>query len=448
MDLERLREKILEEFYPSEEERNEVKQQYQEISEFVQQEYELKTFFAGSASRGTCITGDKDVDVFVLFPEDTNRQVLEDKGLEIGKKVFENFNGDHHVEYAEHPYTKGDIDGLEVEIVPCYDVPPEDIKSAVDRTPHHSKWVEENLSEEQRKDVVMLKVFLETAGIYGSSLKVRGFSGYLCEILVSEYGSFYELLQEAVNWSETQVIDPENHYEEDLPSELRKKFKQESLRVIDPVDPERNVASVLTEENYARFIHLAWKFRQNPGIDFFTEKEPSYTDFELKQEIQGRGSFIVLSFPRPEGVEDIIYPQMRKTEEKFRKNLDNRDFRVHTSGFHIGDEDARIFFELDPKLPEIVEVKGPSVFHGEDHLAQFSSKYDNTFIQDDRLWAKTEREFTDVKNYLDYVISGDLDNRGIPDRVAEKITDFSYEDPFQGDDDWMNYLAEKLHLEE
>jgi len=190
MDIQQVKEKALEEYYPGQEELDEAQQIFGRISSVINQKYGLESHFAGSASRETCRKGDKDIDVFVLFPEDTSRQELEEKGLKIGRYVFEEFDGEHHVEYAEHPYTKGEIMGHEVEIVPCIDTDPEDITSSVDRTPHHTRWVKENLDKQQRKDVVALKAFLEAQGLYGSSLKTQGFSGYLCEILVVYYGSF------------------------------------------------------------------------------------------------------------------------------------------------------------------------------------------------------------------------------------------------------------------
>ncbi len=447
MDWQRLREKVLEEVYPTEEELSNIKEKYEEISEFIEKEFGIETHFAGSAGRETCMSGDNDIDIFLLFPEELDSQELEDKGLEIGKKVFSEFNGEYEIEYAEHPYTKGEIDSFEIEIVPCYDTDPEDIKSSVDRTPHHSRWVKKNLNEEQRKDVVILKKFLSTAGIYGSSLKVEGFSGYLCEILIQKYGSFDELVREVVKWNSEKVIDPENHHEDRLPDKLEKKFEREPLKVIDPVDPERNVSSVLSLENYAKFIHLCWRFREDPGIDFFREEKTEYTEFEIKQEIEKRGDFLVLEFENIEEVDDIVYPQMRKTLGRLVQVLKKKDFRIFESGFHVGDK-TRIFFELDQELPEVEELKGPKVFHGEDHLTQFSSKYDNSFIQEDRLVAKTEREYINAKEFLKDFLSEDLKAKGIPDRVAGKIEDYSFVEPVREDGEWLNYLGEKLQVQQ
>ncbi len=445
MDWQRLREKVLEEVYPTEEELESINKKYQEVSDFIEEEFGVETHFAGSAGRQTCMSGDNDIDIFLLFPDDLDPQELEDRGLEIGKKVFSKFNGDYEIEYAEHPYTKGDINGFELEIVPCYDTEPDSIKSSVDRTPHHSRWVKEHLDEKQREDVVILKKFLNTAGIYGSSLKVEGFSGYLCEILIEEHGSFEELVEEVVGWNSEKVIDPEDHHEDSLPGELVKKFDGEPLKVVDPVDPERNVASVLSLENYAKFIHLCWQFQKEPGMDFFREEEETYREFEIKQEVKKRGDFLVIEFENIDEVDDIVYPQMRKTLGRLEQVLEKRSFRIFESGFNVGKK-TRIFFELDQELPEVEELEGPKVFHGEDHMEQFTSKYDNVFIREDRLVAKTEREYVNAKELLKDFLSDDLKAKGIPDRVAEKMKKYSFVGPVQDDGEWLNYLGKKLQV--
>ncbi|MFB6100003.1 MAG: CCA tRNA nucleotidyltransferase [Candidatus Nanohalobium sp.] len=448
MNWERLREKVLDDIYPDEEELEEARELYWKISNFIAEEYGLETHFAGSTSRETCMKGDKDIDIFVLFPEDTERQELEDRGLELGKKVFREFDGEFEVDYAEHPYTKGEIDGHEVEIVPCFDVDAENIQSAVDRTPHHSRWIQENLSDEERKDVVILKKFLKEQGLYGSSLKVRGFSGYLCEILVSEFGSFTELVESAKNWEEEKVVDPENHHES-LPENLRDKFSDDLLVVVDPVDPERNVASVLSTENYAKFVYSCWQFSKSPGLSYFREEEAEWTEFELKQEVQGRGDFIAVKFERPDEVDDLVYPQMRKFMRLLSKKLEKRDFRIFEQGFHATEEKVRFFFEVQMELPKVEELKGPKVFHNAKHLEQFTSKYDNTFVRGDRLYAKTEREFTNAKEFIQDFLEDDvqgLKSKGVPNHIADRIVDYSFFDVLEGEEEWLNYLAEELNL--
>lgn len=445
MNWKRLREKALELNYPEDEDLEKIEQQYREISDFIQQEFGMETHFGGSASRQTCMKDDRDIDLFVLFDPETGREELEDRGLKIGKSTFEHFDGRYEIEYAEHPYTKGDIDGYEVEIIPCFDVDPGNIKSAVDRTPHHSEWVKEKLNSEQRKDVVLLKKFLDTEGIYGSSLKTQGFSGYLCEVLISHYGSFEELIEAGKNWGEKTVIDPEKH-DDELPDHLEEKFGDEPLVVIDPVDEERNVSSVMSQENLSRFIYLCWRFSEDPGLDFFQSEERDYSEFEIKQELQKRGDMLVIEFETPEEVDDVVYPQMRKAMRRLRSELNSHDFRIFDSGFHVGGK-TRIFFEVDRKLPEIEEKKGPKLSHGTDHIEQFTSKYENVYVEQDRLVAKTDREHTDAKDLLDSFLEGDLESKGIPKYVASKLQDYRFTDAL-GSDEWLNYLGDKFRVED
>jgi len=299
-----------------------------------------------------------------------------------------------------------------------------------------------------KKDAVILKKFLKSAGLYGSSLKVEGFSGYLCENLIIEYGGFHNLVESAQHWEKDKVLDPESYYEE-LPKELEKKFSQDSLVLIDPVDSERNVASVLSDENYAKFVHLCWQFSKEPGMNFFHKEEYEFTEFELKKEVEGRGDFIVVEFDRPNEVNDIIYPQMRKLMRLLTQKLEKNDFRIFEKGFHSWNNKIRFFFELNESLPKVEELKGPKVFHNAKHLRQFTKKYNNTFVQGERIVAKTERDYTSARSFLkdffDQDVQG-LKESGVPNQLADCMTELSFENVLSDDEEWLNYLAERLRV--
>lgn len=438
MELEKVKNRAVKEFYPEKEELDSSNRIFEKIQAFIQEEYGLESHFAGSASRGTCMTGDKDIDTFVLFPEDTSRQELENKGLEIGKEVFKQLGEEHHVEYAEHPYTKGFVEGHEVEIVPCYDLEKGELESAVDRTPHHTEWVKNNLDDQQRKDVVVLKAFLQAQGLYGSSLEVQGFSGYLCEILISYYGSFEKLIREASEWRRENRIDF---------GDSDKEFESDFV-VVDPVDPERNVAAVMTEENYAEFIFKAYQLKEEPSYSMF-QKEKEFSEFELKKEVDSRGDLLVLDFERPDHVNDILYPQVRKLKRLLSKKLEKNDFRIYSSGEFVGDR-CRIFFELDRHLPDTRIVKGPQVFHNSRHIDQFMEKYDNVFVEEERVCAKVDREFTDAQALIKRVLRGDVSDlrkRGVPNQLASNVEESKFVDPMDGEDKWLKYLFTEFNCE-
>ena len=96
----------------------------------------------------------------------------------------------YEIRYAEHPYVHGIVKGVEVDVVPCYRLKDASrIKSAVDRTPFHHEWLKDRIKGKEN-EVRLLKGFLKANGLYGAEYKVRGFSGYLCELLIMFYGSF------------------------------------------------------------------------------------------------------------------------------------------------------------------------------------------------------------------------------------------------------------------
>lgn len=448
MNWEKLRRKLVEEYYPEEKDFIKLENLYAKIDKYIKEEYSIKTHFAGSASRRTCLRKDRDIDLFLMFPEDTSSQELENKGLEIGKNVFKKFKGNFHVEYAEHPYVKGKINNTEVEIVPCIETDSKNIKSSVDRTPHHTRWVKKNLNKKQRQDAVLLKQFLKTKRIYGSSLKTKGFSGYLVEILVSHYGSLQKLIEKAQSWDPKTNIDPENHWNAKLPKKLEEKFENDSLVVIDPVDPERNVASVLSTENYSKFVHNSWCLNEKPGVNHFRNNSVEIDKFEIEKELSERGDIILIEFESPDKPEDIVYPQVRKMNRKLRKDLEKNGFPVTDIDFHA-DEKVRIIVNSSFEIPKKTHRKGPEVFHPKENVEEFTKKYERTFIEDKRLYAVVDRDYTELKTYLKHYFSRDqekLREKGVPSNLASKVTPFRLRNPMIEENQWLKFLHRKYSM--
>src|SRR5207244_8822453 len=96
--------------------------------------------------------------------------------------------------YAQHPYTEARVEGVVVNIVPCYDVQAGQWKSAADRSPFHVELVKTRLSEAQKLDVRLLKKFMKGVGVYGAEIEKEGLSGYACEVVVLESGSCVDVL--------------------------------------------------------------------------------------------------------------------------------------------------------------------------------------------------------------------------------------------------------------
>ncbi|MFB6090760.1 MAG: CCA tRNA nucleotidyltransferase [Halobellus sp.] len=364
----------------------------------------------GSTARGTWLAGDRDIDLFVRFPPDLDRATLERYGLEIGNAVLP----DGHEEYAEHPYVTGEFEGFDVDLVPCYDVDEgAALQSAVDRTPHHNAYLRERIDDDLAGEVRVFKQFLKGIGVYGSDLRTRGFSGYLAELLVLEAGGFEPLLDAAADWHPPVVFDPEDHAttEHDHP-----------LVVVDPTDPDRNVAAVCAAANVARLQHYARAFLADPREDLFESWEPEPLGADgVRAHVERRGTApVAVVFDAPDLVDDQLYPQLEKSLSGVRDALDRRGFdplRATT----FADDRAVLFVELAHRtLPAVERHAGPPV-HVRRHAEGFYDAYADRsgeegsdvdtnadgvapygpFVDGDRYVVERERDFADAVAFLE-----------------------------------------------
>ncbi|MXR52782.1 CCA tRNA nucleotidyltransferase [Halovenus sp. WSH3] len=356
---------------------------------------EAEMLRVGSTARDTWLAGDRDIDLFVRFPADLDRDELESYGLDVGHAALP----DGREEYAEHPYVVGECDGFEVDLVPCYDVADATaIKSAVDRTPFHTEYVRDRLTPELASDVRVCKQFFTGIGVYGSDLRTRGFSGVLTELLVIEHGGFRPLIEAAAEWHPPVEFDPEGHAEETF---------DDPLVVIDPTDPERNVAAVCSADNVARLQHFARELLAEPRDSLFTEHRPEPLDSDaITAEFDRRGTTpIAIRFPAPDIVDDQLWPQLERSRKGIREELDRLGFDVFRTDAFAGSE-AVLLFELSvAERPAVERHEGPPV-HVREHADRFYDAYAEgnaygPFIDGDRYVVERERSFSSAVDFLD-----------------------------------------------
>lgn len=321
----------------------------------------LHTMLVGSVAKGTYV-GEPDIDLFVLFPETVERKDLERIGLKIGKEVL---GGE--TRYAEHPYTHGKMGGFEVDLVPCYAVPDASrIRSAVDRTPFHTRFVLDNLDERKREQVLLLKQFMKGVGVYGAEARVQGFSGYLTELLVIKFGDLVGVLQAASGWRPGMIMDMNS---------VKRSGGSAPLTFWDPVDPKRNVSSALSLDQLCLFVHAAREYLRAPDERFFFPRARQLMDLETIEatfRTRGTSPFVVV-LDRPDLVDDNLYPQVQKSQQGLRKLLEMNDFQVLDMKYDV-QKDVRMVFELvTTELPPARLHQGPPTCT--ENAVEFISKW-------------------------------------------------------------------------
>ncbi len=363
--------------------------------------HHIGAILAGSISRQTNLKGDKDIDIFVLFEENTPTEKFEKEGLRIGIAVFRGHKWEKA--YSQHPYIRGNINGFDIEIVPSYKVSdPLKIKSAVDRTPFHTKYLQEKLLPSQKDEVRLLRQFLKGIKAYGAELKTSSVPGYVTELLIIKYGSFEKTINAIAAWKEKEVIDLENQ----LPkTDAQKKFES-PLIVVDPVDKNRNVAAALSINQFAKMIAASRAFQKKPSENFFFGKKTKPLSTAQVKNLLKKEEPIVLETGFQKILPDIMWGQIKRLSKQLSSAFEKEEFQVMRHS-EWSDEKKSIIFVFDLKANTLEQAKkriGPFVAdqkNSEKFLAHHKKPLSGPRIENGRWVLEIERKNSSAKKFLE-----------------------------------------------
>ena len=472
---------ILNDLKPSQEEIDAVNKTTEKVVDFlnktcIEEGIDAEAMAVGSVAKNTWLSGKSDIDTFIHFHIDTDMDVLKEKGMELAYKTNNAFNGKASEHYASHPYLTCDIDGFEVDIVPCYRIEEGDsIISAVDRTILHTKYIQKHLDEEQEGEVLLLKKFMDAIGTYGSEFKTGGFAGYLCELLILNYGTFEDTLRNAQDWKFHTMIDLE-----DYGTAKNKLFKDDPLVFIDPTDKNRNVGAALRIERFVDFIVASRNYLDILDDNDLDEEEKYKKIIKffnpLKKDILEKShedivkiildSFkdretqtLVIKFPIPEMSADALHPQLLKTIQSICEKIEMEEFSVFKYDYWTDEEKYVIFtIELNVfKQGKYYIHKGPKVWPKK-ACENFKGKWGNALYPLDEFMVLTrERDFKTAKEFINHMLK--LENihiikvgKNIKEAICNdipilEIDEFLNDFENQFNYDTSNKTSEKLALE-
>ena len=360
----KVRKRILADIKPSKEELQEtvylVNKLSSRLKRAVPKDVEIRV--TGSISRGTNLKGTADIDIFLLFSTKFKKDYIIKKGLAYGKKALR--KGDSfEIKYAEHPYMRlylNDL-GIKADIVPAFKIDNiEKMGTAVDRTPLHTDFINSKFNEKMRDDTRVLKYLLKMNGIYGAEIKISGFSGYLCELLIYYSGSLEKLCEMLPKAKPPIVIGAKKGEEH----EATKRFGS-SFVVIDPVDNNRNVAAGVSMESLSRAILLLRRLHENPNDDIFLGIRYSSDDVSKKLDEMiarlGLNTYL-LKVKSSRKTDDIIWPQARKSADILKTEAEKYGFRIYIDLVFMFRDSPYIFFASPKEEINTRVQKGPSVF--------------------------------------------------------------------------------------
>jgi len=246
------------------------------------------------------------------------------------------------------------------------------------------------------------KKFCKANGLYGAESHIKGFSGYVLEILTINYKSFMDLIKNASEWEKGDVIDVEKLYKnkKEVLDKLNKD-KHSPLIVIDPVDKKRNAAAVLSEDKFESFISLCKKFMRNPSDEFFKDKKVDVKRLKIKND---KDKFLLFKFRLLKGKSDVVGSKVLKVFAYLAKKIEEEGFTIVERDWNF---EGKIlwYYVKDEILSEYKKHYGPPV-KAEKYLEEFNKKWKGHTIYNDgfRVFVSVKRKHRKLKSLVKVLV--------------------------------------------
>jgi len=384
----------------------------------------------GSYEKGTDLpTSGSDLDIFIVFNTDVSKEERERLGVKIGMKSLEGKNP--YIQDATSKYAEAVFDHkgqrMEVQIVPTRHLTLEQIRNkevdgkkidiGMERTPHQTAFMKKALKGKEG-EVRILKQFMKDTGLYDSSMKSQGFSGYATEVLIHNLGSFENVMKFFADFKVGETVGGE------------KGNKDNVFSLIDPIDPNRDLISAFSPIKIGRTIKTAQHFVKHGEPP--TKSEP----IEMNS--------VTVSYDTTQFNEDTLSGQVRKTQNSMINQLKNLGFDIPSKTENVvedfsvevprvssnrdeGESKVSITFGMDElTIPETYKDKGVPL-----EMTDAVNKYkeankNRKFIEEDgRLKAIKKRPFTHLADAIKYLSTNGislLQKTGVTNDMKDGIT--------------------------
>ncbi|HLD34188.1 MAG TPA: nucleotidyltransferase domain-containing protein [Candidatus Nanoarchaeia archaeon] len=364
----------------------------------------------GSGAKNTWLKGEHDADIFVLFSEKyrDNGHKLADMLEASIKKLHQPYERLH----GSRDYYRIYEEDFLFEIIPILHIKKAiEAKNITDVSPLHAAWVQKHASSKLCDEIRLTKAFCKAQKCYGAESYIRGFSGYVLEILTIHYGSFEKLLKASQKWAEKEIIDVAKLYKKkaDVWTELNGSKLQSPLIIIDPVDKTRNAAAALSKERWLLFKEKASKFLKKQNCLFF---ERTYMTIPSLKSKKGKHHIVAIEIITVDGKEDKIGAQLLLAFDYLKKHM--AEFDLIEADWEWDKHSKALFWFIvkNAGRPKKELRKGPPL-EMKEYVADFKKKHKKTKLKDGHVWAEI-----DVK---DYTLKSHVEAKLKDDYVKEKI---------------------------
>ncbi len=366
-----------------------------------------KALLGGSGAKGTWLRGAHDADIFVLFDFQKyakRSHLLADILEKPLKKLFKSYERLH----GSRDYFQILAGGYVFELIPILQIQKAaEALNITDISPLHADWVTKNSDGKLRDDIRLAKQFCRAQKCYGAESYIRGFSGYVLEVLAIHFGGFLPLLQNIIRWDEKkekEVIDIMKYYggKKEAFKEMNQSKLGSPFILIDPTDRTRNAAAALSYEKFALFKKKAKEFLESPNAKFF-EKEKITGEILKCRYPNSTVAHLVLSSLK--GKEDVAGAKLLQAFEALKKKL--RPFVLLSADWDWDKHEyAEFWLVLEKKEIEPFEMRAGPPLKLKKYVEQFKKKHakHEVFEKEGKIWAKVPRKNNKIAAFVGEIL--------------------------------------------
>jgi tRNA nucleotidyltransferase (CCA-adding enzyme) len=250
----------------------------------------------------------------------------------------------------------------------------------------------------------------------------------LIDTLALYYQSFMETLRHASSWTKGTLLEigkPEGIVSS------KERDPNVDLVVVDPVDPNRNLAAAVRADRLWSFVAAGRHFLRNPGLWYFFPPEfKPKTRQQFAKRIDATGhEVLAITFKHPVLVPDVLWGQLMKLERSLLDIMAREDFSPNRSALWSDEtKESAILVEGDRTiLPAVRLQRGPPVSKSEDS-ASFLEKHVRArdtvrgpWIEGDRWTVEKNRRISSVNELVKTATREQAFGLAIPKQLGESF---------------------------
>ncbi len=373
----------------------------------------------GSFVRKTYLGEDDVYDLLLILPQSERakvHQILDSLLKRLKKDRIRNSLLEVTKQTGKIPYLRIIAGDEYVNLFVGFDVTPGEKQISIfDSIPMHTQYLLTHMQENDRNEVLLLKKFMKTVGVYRNELGAIGFNGYLCELLIVFYGSFWDTIKGISSWKPRTIIDIKRKKVQiedvdSLTSEMLNRYYP--IYVQDPLNPKDNVAADVSMLQFMSLIAAANIYMFDPTIHFFEAlpcEIPPFDDLVRKIISTGRET-LVLVLKRNFQEAEICWQKALSIKSAFVSEIFANNYILERSYAFVSDDYYGLMISLMNADPQLLRRKdGPDITSNEslEFLKRYSKHIDvvaGPFIDNDRWAVYLSKKGQKIRDFLENLV--------------------------------------------